>query len=74
MLTATGRRKPRADHVRHCRSTSFSTKCVSGRSRTVFSTKGMKSSGVISPRCGWCHRISASAPDTRPSDSRTFGW
>ena len=34
----------------------------------------MKSAGTRRPRVGWCHRINASAPATRPSDSRIFGW
>ena len=34
----------------------------------------MNSSGRTMPRSGWFQRISASAPATRPSARRTFGW
>ncbi|MCY1527933.1 hypothetical protein D9M68_630190 [compost metagenome] len=46
----------------------------SSRISPVSSANGMNCAGGISPRLGWCQRISASAPITRPSDRASCGW
>ena len=35
---------------------------------------GMKTLGPTMPRCGWCQRISASAPVISPLGASILGW
>ena len=73
-LMATRMRRPWSRQTRAWRQASSMTQAPSESIRPLRSAMGMKTLGLIMPRCGWCQRSSASAAVTCALGAWIFGW
>ena len=73
-LIATRMRRPSSRQTPACQQASSISQLPIAPIRPKRSAIGMNTDGPTRPRCGWCQRISASAPVISPLGACTFGW